>query len=297
MPNAIIGNPGIKNGTWEVEYSVDPKVGLRKTASLTIMIAAESSNTGEDDIAATPGLPKLYDAAAGMWVKRVRLRDLGPGQHPITKTDTRIWSATVEYDSETDTHSQEENPLQRPVIVSRDTVVQDERIYFDAQTGDPIQTAAGEPIMLTGPFVMPVFTFQRFEPYPYPDAAILALTNAVNNAPFRGAPIGTALMLKVTTQEVTIKNIRYEQVTYRVQFRINPWNPSQQDTWAEAVPHQGTYFRDNVDPTKIVKFDVDRFVPGTVFNLNPDGTNKGFADPPDDITFNRVRKVAFPVGL
>jgi hypothetical protein len=293
VSNVIIGNPGILNGSWEVNYQADPRVGLKKSATLDLTIAAQSVSTDEDNIISnTPGLPLLYGFYGGMWCKRITLKDIGGGQHPLTHTPTRFWMASCQFDSETDTNSSETNPLFRPVVITRDSTVVDEQIFLDAITGDPIVTAAGEPMYLTAPTVMPVFTFTRFEPYPYPDAQILNLTNATNLSAFRGAPSGTALMLKIRTNEVTIKNVRYEQVSYTIQFKINRYNPSQPNTWAENLPHVGTFYKDG---DRILNVDRDGVARGTIYHLNPNGTKRLFSDPVDYRTFNRMRKVNFPI--
>ncbi len=294
MPNVLIGDPGIINGTWKVKFVADVNVGLRKTASLTQMVAAESAATGEDSIIATPGLPQLYGIYNSMWVREINLDDAGAGQHPVTNINTRMWRVTSIFDSELDTNSAEVNPLLRPVIISRDSVVVDERLFYDAITGVPIVTANGEPMYCTGPYVMPVFTFTRFEAYPYPDANILNLTGGINAGLFRGAPIGTALMLKVRTTEVTIKNVRYEQVSYTVQFRIHRNTTSTQHTWREMLPHAGYWYRDS--PGGVIWYNQDRdgVSRGNIYNLNSDGTRKIAADPPDLLPVNRMRVVAFP---
>jgi hypothetical protein len=230
-----------------------------------------------------------------MWCKELNLEDAGPGQHPVTHSDTRMWRVTSTFDSELDTNSSETNPLLRPVIISRDSVVVDERLYFDAVTGVPITTFLGEPLYCTGPYVMPTLTFTRYEAYPYPDANILNYTGAVNAGVFRGAPIGTALMLKVRTNEVTIKNVRYEQVSYSVQFRIDRYNPSATNTWQEKIPHAGYWYRDEPGGPVFYNQDRDGVSRGTVYNLNANGTKKAEGAAPDLFNVNRMRSVAFPV--
>jgi hypothetical protein len=294
MPNVIIGSPGIRNGTMEVDYTADPKVGTRKTGKLELTIAAESTSTDESSILATSGMPVLYGFYSGMWCKKITLKDAGPGQHPDSGVATRFWIASCGFDSELDTNSLEVNPLLRPVVISRDSVIVDERLFFDAITGQPIATVNGEPIYVTGPYVMPVFTFTRFEPYPYPDAQILNLTNAINANPFRGAPVGTVLMLKVRTNEVTVKNVRYEQVSYTAQFRIDRYNPGKPYTWREFIPHQGTIWKSSIDGT-YYGWDRDGVARGTVHNLNADGTFKDLGLPPDLLPVNRLRLAAFPL--
>jgi hypothetical protein len=300
MPNVLIGNPGILNGTWKVKYVADPKVGVRKTASLTQMVAAESTATNEDSVIATAGVPQLYGIYNGIWCKEVSPEDAGPGQHPVTQADTRVWKVTSQFDSELDTNSAEINPLLRPVVISRDSVVVDEQLFYDAVSGAPIVTACGEPMFCTGPYVMPVFTFTRFEPYPYPDANILNLTGAVNSNGFRGAPVGTALMLKVRTNEVTIKNVRYEQVSYSVQFRINRYNPATTHTWREHLPHVGYWYRPSVGLPPIKNRDRFGAANLELVILNADGTQKielpgGATVVTDFLPVNRMRSVAFPI--
>ncbi len=292
MANVIIGTTGVRNGSLEIEYSTSQKGGIRKTGSLSYTVAADAINTNEDSVATTAGIPQPYQSLNGMWCQKVQLKDAGTGKHPVGNYDTRIWIITCSFDSELDTSKGEINPLLRPVVITRDADIEMDRLIFDAVTGAPIATANNEPIWVQGPIILPVYTFTRYEVYPYSNAAIMGYTNAVNLAAFYGAPSGTALMLKVSTTEVTIQNVRYEHVTYRVKFKINPYNPSATDTWQGTVPHQGTIYKDSTGA--YLNVDRDGVSRGTIYNLGPTGLKLNWNVPTQHLAFNRFRKVAFP---
>lgn len=259
---------------------------LRKTASVVYYVISDTLNDSDDLILATPGIPTLFSFANGAYVSGYDLKQTHQVTHYLTGALVDLWEVTVHLDSHIDTTQTEQNPLAQRPSIEWDGETEEEVLERDIITGQPIVTAANEPILITTPVVLPVLVIERYEPAPFDPDIQLAFANHVNSVTFYGAPPGTALMLPIRSREEAIEGITYSRTTYRIMFKILP---GISEPWKAKPLHHGYYFR----PTAGADPEIARDKKGNpiTVNLNSNGTKKGANDAAEFLSFNRFPSV------
>lgn len=271
--------------------------------SRTYIVIADSISQGERDVITAAGVPSLFTFSQGAYCKRLSGKEMSRVVHPLTEVPTTIWHVTAEFDSELD-QDQNQDPDNQPPKVSWDGEEELEVLDRDVITGEPIVTTAGERIIITGPVMMPVLRIQRVELYPFNPSIILQYCNKVNSEAFYGAPTGTALMKKITSEDFWQDNgdgvqIHYERVDYLIKFKLkeDPDNPGslQADTWKSRPLNEGTL---EADENGDIVEAVDKNGNPITVNLELTGQRLDPGEDPVYLEFNRFGKVNFaPLNL
>lgn len=283
---------GIKDGTRDASYGLEKrdKISvLKKQWKIDYYVLADSTLDTEDDILATAGIPSLFSFWNFAWVKGYKAKELQSVIHPVTGVLSVVWQVTVELDSSIDQADDEEDPTNRTPAVRWSGETEDELLEEDPITGDPIQTDADEPIILTTPVVMPVLEIKRYELYPFDPTIMLAYSHRTNSTTFWGAPAGSALMLPMEVDEETIEGVKYCNVTYRIKFKIKP---SLTEPWKARLLHHGFKYRPAAGKPPQAAQD-KHGNPITVNLVNGTGEKVADGDPPEYKEFNRFAKVNF----
>lgn len=259
---------GISHNTYDSNTTTVQENGsirIKKRFSLTYDILSDNTTQTEVDIEATPGLPPLLSPIAGCLVRGYRSKEETEViKHPATGVPCSLWKTEVFLDNDLDplnvNNDPDTPPESRRPKVAWGYETEEEVMVKDPITGDPIQTFAGEPIILTQPVTIATLTIKRFEPYPFNPVKIYEFGNHTNANPFWGAPSGSAYMMPMTTQEAemswgtgdNIQTALFDEVTYTIKFRmkrVEGGGDFVQNTWMYEPLHQGYYYiPDDVDP-------------------------------------------------
>lgn len=211
--------------------------------SRVYLVLADSLVQGERDIIDCPGVPDLFTFSQGAYAKSRSGKEIG--RVTYLGVATALWEIKVNFDSNLD-QDQDQEPDQQPPKVSWDAEEELRVLEKDVITDEPVQTAAGEKIILEYPMAMPVLNISRIETYPFNPTTILAYVNQINKKEFYGAPEGTALMKRISSRDVWLDNgdgvqIHYEEVNYTVKFNLElEEGELKKDTWVAEVLHEGT---------------------------------------------------------
>jgi len=303
MPTVL----GVKNSSISSNTVLEVKAGgaiRRKTFKKTFIVLADTVAQIDDDILATAGIPPLFSVqnsafCIGLHPKEEdRIR-----RHPVTGVPTILWEVVADFDSNLDRSEEEEDkpPESKTPKTNWSGETEEEVLTEDVITGAPIQTAAEEPIIITGSVVRPILEIRRYEFWPFDPDVIVSFAAKVNATEFYGAPEGSALMLPMSTEEQLIDRIRYNLVTYRIKFNIKPSDFGvglQLNTWQAKVLHHGFKHRvpfgvGNV-PGEPEVF-TDKFGNPATVNLDFEGVKIADGEDPVFLTFNRYAKVDFNI--
>lgn len=258
-----------------------------------------SPGEDEDDILSAVGLPQIFSPYRGTYCKTLDIKESEPVMNPYTGQPGILSEVECGFDnnfSADDQEDQENPPEERRPKISWHGENEDEVLEKDAETGEPIQTVAREPIIMTAPVVYQTLQIRRFEAFPFEPLVGLLYPNKLNSNTFWGAPTGTAWMQPIEAgEDEEIEGQLYVAVTYRIKFKMVQGTGGQfeSDTWKTNTLHQGTqYFDPNEDVTKTVKALDSRGEPVTIL-LAGDGTPLDASLDPQYLRFNRFKKIDF----
>lgn len=286
MPTLLGVKDGSHTATSSLESRDDVKVQVIKH-SRTWYVLADDTSQREADITATPGLPGLFTLDEGAWAVGATARDTMRVRHPVTGVAAALWEVTINFDSSIDPDD-DEDPEDKPPTVRWYGETEEEVLEKDAITGDPVQTDAEEPIIITTPIILPVLEIKRYELYPFDPTTMLDYSHHTNSTAFWGAPTGSALMLPMEVDEETIEGVKYVVVTYRIKFKIKP---DLAEPWKARVLHHGFKYRTAPGQPPVIYKD-KHGNPATI-NLTAGGTKLPDGDPPEYLEFNRFQKANF----
>lgn len=284
MPTVI----GVKDGSHAADYSIQKQDKLEiiiKKFTKTWYVLADSVDQDDDSILGASGIPVLYTLSNGAYTKGKKAKVLSRVRHPVSGTATELWEVKVDFDSSIDPNQDEEDPTNKPAIIRWHGETEDELLEKDPITGDPIETDAGEPILITTPYVMPVLEIKRYESYPFNPNTMLNYSHRVNSTAFWGAAAGTALMLPMEVDQETIEGTIYAIVTYRIKFKIKE---GIDEPWKARLLHHGFKYRPAAGAKPEI-FKDKHGNPATV-NLAAGGTLLADGAAADYKEFNRFTK-------
>lgn len=285
MPKVL----GVKDGSISSQVDIekkDKRYIARKKLELTYYVLGDDLDTNEDEIVETTGIPPLFYPYNGTWCKSRSAKETNRVFNPITFEPAGLWEVACSFDSDVDPE-EDKDPDQKTPVVRWVGETEEEVLEKDAITGDPVQTDAEEPIILTTPCVLPMLEIKRYERYPFDPDVMLTYSHKTNSKKFWGAPPGSALMLPMTVDEETIDGKKWCPVTYHIKFKIKP---GQVKPWMARVLHHGFKHR-KVAGEKPVIFMDKHGNPATVNLTNGTGVIKAGA--PDYKEFNRFTEINF----
>lgn len=280
---------GIKDGSFSANFSLEKKDKFTirvKKFSKTYYVLADSLADTEEEIVATSGIPGLFSLDNGARVKTQDPKETTRVIHPVTAVATSIWEVGINWDSSVD--DDDEDPENKPPKIRWSGEVEEELLEEDAVTGDPVQTDAEEPQLISTPIVLPILEVKRYEFFPFDPSTMLEFAHHTNATSFWGAPAGAALMLPMEADEETIEDIRYAVVTYRIKFKIKP---GVTEPWKARVLHHGFKYREKVGAKPSIY--QDKFGNPATINLAVGGTKAKDGDPPNYKEWNRFTKAEF----
>lgn len=278
---------GTKDGTYSADYGLaqrDEVTVLQKTIKQTIYVLGDDLNETEDSITATPGLPKLYSLLNGAYAIAANAKESGRVVHPVTGVPTAIWEVDYSYDSNVNPED-DDDPTNKPPVIRWYGETEEEVLEEDAITGDPVQTDAEEPILITTPVVLPVLEIKRYEDYPFDPNIMLDYSHRTNSTTFWGAPAGSALMLPMDVDQEVIEGTIFAVTTYRIKFKIKP---GVAEPWKARVLHHGFKYRTAAGKPPVIY--EDRYGNPATVNLTAGGTKLPDGDPAEYLEWNRFEK-------
>ncbi len=263
----------------------------QREASRTFQVVS-SLTEDYDQICGAVGVPQIGTLYRGMVVMDHDAREVSPIRNPITGLPGLLWDVTAKLTNDISytNANEDENPLYRRPICKWRCETVDEALPRDVLTGDSIATAAGEPLVVTGPSGDYIREVTRYELFPFDPTVFLGFHNRISATEFYGAPVGTAWLYDIETDEEDVNGDIYEHVTYRIRFRLreDPDNPGQfaENTWKGTALNYGNYARPF--PGLPAERVIDRKTgePMTV-NLDEDGTILPEGQPAIYLAFNR----------
>ncbi len=256
-------------------------------------VLAAASET-EDSIRGTIGVPTIGTHYEGAYCISHDVKELTPCRNPFTGAASILCEVTCEFTNDisgpdADQEETEKDPEDRSPVVNWTSEFEEEVLEKDVVTGEPIQTRAGEQIIITGPIPVPVLEVIRYETFPFNPVTLLLYGGRINSAAFYGAPEGTAWLQPIEAPEVRIEGKKYVHATYRVRFKMreDPEEPGTflKNTWRARLLHQGQQYLD--DGGKPVQATDENGNPIRV-NLDDEGKVTGT---PQYLNFNRLHKI------
>jgi hypothetical protein len=215
------------------------------------IVLGDTLDDTEEDIKATSGVPEIASVLRGATCIKRDAKEIDTVTHPTTGVLCGLWKVECSYTSKFDEAGSQNSggnnsdpTNQRPKRRWRTNKVT-EILEADAFTGQPIQTTAGEPILIEDDVPHPVLEISRLENYPFNPSAIYNYVNHINDQAFYGAPAGSALIDDILVEEQIINNVIYEHVTYVIESRVlkfrafNLVNIFLNDGWDIEVPNVG----------------------------------------------------------
>lgn len=238
----------IKIGTYSSTTSLRRKDKLFskvKEFAIVYIVLGDTIDQTETEILATVGVPPPFYPLRGAYCLSATATEEERILHPVTGELAGLWEVKCDFSSEVDVDA-DKPPEAKPPRVRWTSETEDEPLEHDAITGEPIVTAAGEPIIATTPVVYPVLEISRYERYPFDPDTMLDYANHTNKTAFWGAPAGSALMLPMDVDDDIIEGVKYNMVKYRVKFKIkrtaNPKSSNAELTnkpWMFRPMHRG----------------------------------------------------------
>lgn len=286
----------IKADTFDADLFLGPG-GPQKRFKLVYNVLADNADQDEDVIRQTDGLPAMGDVLRGCYCVGIRPKE--------TASLALLWEVETTWSSAINLELFDRQGIS-PEFWLPDWEWGAEQvdmvIEVDQETGEPIVNAANEPIILTGPWVIPILTITRYERVFDPDT-ILTFCNTTNSTPFWGAPTNCALMADIhdrgaTANDATGNPIRLRQVTYTIKFNFTRNADRELIGWKAQPLNHGTRFIVNTvtspeKTTYIYEQFTDKHGNPTTGNLAADGTALGEDEPPVYLDFHRYPKTNF----
>lgn len=263
MPVAPPTVIGIKDGSTENTTQVGdirrknvPKRGMMRTW----IVLADPTHTDEDVRAATGIPPQYYEYQEGLWVLQHKCREITTViKSPFTGLQAILWEVDVEMDSDiVGIEVNENDPLQLIPEPRWNGFFEKSRMDYDEETGEPVVTTAGEPLILDREDVIAVLTLERWENIPFNPFLYQVYAGKLNSQPFYNFPIGQCKMMPmIVGPEKIINGVRYTNVLYTVHVhmrvpnvlnlvptsdsRTNPWQIQiLNNGWMERLPADGS---------------------------------------------------------
>lgn len=196
----------------------------RKQFSECFHVLADNIGQFENEIVSTAGLPALGDIVDGGYLLSKKATEVASVVHPVSGVWTTLWEVTCAYDSQLDENQANQANQDDPTALRPKrrwySIEEEERLAYDPVTLEPIQTQAGEPIIVMHPVTRPMLEIERIEPYPFDPDVILHYTNKTNTKTFYGAKPGCACIRFIEADEETINGELYVRVKYTIMFKI-----------------------------------------------------------------------------
>jgi hypothetical protein len=255
---------GLEEGAFDAEETLEKRgsglqVRIMKLTQCHYVLGDTNADT-EVEILGVAGIPEL-----GSLLRNMRCRSRKPSEentvkHPTTGVLCGLWKVTCEFDSDIDEDQGDNNnngggnndntePTNLRPKRRRHTEKVEEILEANADDATPIQTTAGEPIIITDEIPHPAMDVTKYESYPFLMTKFYRYSNHTNSRPFYGAPPGCALLDDIQTEEETVNGRLYERVTYTIRFRLLKYRPFNlvnlivPDGWDLEVPNQGYLHR------------------------------------------------------
>lgn len=218
-----------EGGGWQSEDGI--KGSTQWTRKFTVTVSNENGVVYAADVLSDIRLPKSGSShPASPWF---RCRSC-----TATRVSPIMYEVTCTYKSKT--KDKEESPLTEPPDISYSTLQSTEEIDEDID-GNPINTAAGEPItgvkIQVGDLAATVTkNLPTFNP-----ASIYTYANTVNSSAFMGFAAGVVRIHNISAKIVYTEDLTYWTVTVVFHFRY-PVHTSAQKAWWKRVRHEGTLY-------------------------------------------------------
>lgn len=289
-------NLGIEDGSISSHIALESPNGLfwfpQKDGSRVYFVVSESISTTDTSIVATAGIPQIGDLVDGAPVRRHRATEVGRVQYG--NTPRILWKVTIETDTRFDpsSSSSSEDPTDMRPRRRWYTNKEKRRIEKDVN-GDPIQTANGEEILYERSVIKSVLEIERYENYPFDPSVHIDYCNHSNDATFYGAPIGTAIIDDIQSEEEVVSGVTYCKVRYVIVFLIlfEDGVPLENTIADVTFLHQGYLVRANATakPSTVL----DKHGHPRKCNLEEDGTETPEGTTPTFVTFPDIPYATF----
>lgn len=201
----------------------------------------------EDDWLATIGVPQRGTLYQGAYCLSHDFKEVTPVLNPYTGQPGVLVEVMCEFTNDISADEAEDDnddPTQRRAKVNWSSEFEEEVLEKDAVTGDPIETEAGEPYIVTHPYPISILEVSRYEQWPFNPLTLLLYGGRLNDVDFYGAPRGSAWLQPIQAPEEEVGGELFVRATYVLKFKIkfDPENPSQflEDTWQADILQQGT---------------------------------------------------------
>ena len=292
--------------------------GIQRTGAANVIVVGDSFAEDDDSILLTPGIPRFLDLINGAFVVDIQLTRM-PGivHHRDNGNETYSWLLEYEFDSDIDINNlpreadgtldqsgQPGNPIFLPAdfnVAAEIEYIPTDQARADAN-GRPFTNRFGESLssLINGfetELATNVIRIQRWGVWPTPLLQLNFYNGSVNSDAFFDLPIGTAWM-QVESKKAWYHGVEYARETYVIRVRIDPEDPTRENTWAEIeVPHiSHFYLRDPAFPqSPSTRGPGGSFGP---FYLKADGTIATNEADIEMLTFSPKRSVPWaPLNL
>lgn len=257
-----------------------PRVGTTSDEFNTYLATVDSSlftnwihmgsSTGVAYYRATQAVP------SGYWVRSVSAKEISNVFNIVSGDSvfTVAWEVQVTFETpKPGETSGSTTPDQLPIEVQWDSEKETLSLEKDIITGEPVVTAANEPMGAEYTRSIAVLTLKKYYPSTFvPQAVKLVYEDSVCNHIFWGFPAYYAMMDTISANLVEREandgtKSYYWEVTYKIKFR----NDGTTQPWKLKLMHQGTRYKDANG--KIVEYVGESGGAGTgLINLAADGT-------------------------
>jgi len=221
---------GILDGSDEGKDCLEEKkkIWVRKREhQRTYIVLADTVNDTEEEIKGASGVPPLFFPLNGCVCNDRTAEEVQTVVHPLTGVTTILWHVKCNFTSGLNASDQDQPPEAKRPQVRWDSRTEDEVLEFDVGDARPIQTDAGEPMIITAPGYIFILEVTRYEVGAFDPKVKLLYEGCANSAPFYGAPQETAVLAKINAEEEWLPphtgsgpDQLYNKVTYTIEFKI-----------------------------------------------------------------------------
>lgn len=245
------------------------------------VVQMDSVAQREDDVASVVGVPAIGAASSILTGAYCVSRN-------ITEIAPLVWEVECEFSDSIDGEAPNgDPPWNRTQKESWSFETIEEPLLVDAQdNSEPIANSAGEALPPVGvPVAIPVLTIRRTQQTFNPQT-ILDFVNHVNDATFRGAAAGQALMAGIQADPAEIQGTSVWEVVYSIKFKMDQYG------WKLRLLDQGTYYWSGaVGTSQRLPFGDDAFQQ-IIGNLDGSG-GKNTTATPEFVEYNRYDEADF----
>lgn len=309
---------GRLDGSYQASDKLEDRFYVKKFSDTYIVLADTPAQT-EEDILATTGIPARGAFSRGAYCKGRSAEEVETIIHPTTDVVTVLWHVKVEFDSSVNAQDASQTGGggggSDPESLRPERRVYCEKLpallVRDAQTGEPIINANGEPFELEYNLTVVCLEISRYET-DFDIQHILDYVETLNQDVFYGFPPGTCYMDSITEDEEDVDGELSFHRTYLIKILVRKppnnnanlmkiedakgvvvgnltldANGVEHDSWTIHQLHHGTKYRkgDLEEPVVMIK----NGQPVTV-NLLPTGELLPDGAAPWYVVFNRCRK-------